>query len=466
MNQNLSPIGADGCPLTVEYRPIETLHPDPRNPRVHSKHQIRQIARSIEAFGFNVPILIDDIGTILAGHGRVLACQLLQWTEVPTITVSHLSPEQITAFRIADNRLTENAAWDERLLGEQLKELSLLDLSFSLDATGFEIGEIDFRIENLEAVDDEDARANAMPACGPAVCAPGDLWVLGNHRILCGDALDPSSYGRLLAGKTASMMFADPPYNVRVHGHVGGKGEIQHPEFAMASGEMSVDEFTQFLTTFCTLAAKYTVDGSIHFVCMDWRHLPEVLASGRAVYSELKNVCVWVKDNAGMGSLYRSQHELILVFKNGTAAHVNNVALGAYGRSRSNVWNYPGVNSFARATDEGNLLALHPTVKPVALVADAILDCSRRRQIVLDPFLGSGTTVLAAERTGRFCYGIELDPHYVVDVAIRRWQTLTGHPAILERTGRPFDDPTHPSDPAVAPRPSERTPPRELIYES
>lgn len=426
--------------LAVIHLPIAQLAPDPKNPRVHTKRQVRQIARSIEAFGFNVPLLVDGNNRVIAGHGRLQACQFLGWNDVPTIRLEHLSAAQARAFMIADNRLTETATWDDRLLAEQLLELSVLDLDFRLDATGFEMGEIDLRIESLSSSpEDRTDTADEAVAPGPAVTVPGDLWLLGDHRILCASALDETAYTTVMAGRQAAMVFTDPPYNVRIGGHVCGKGAIKHREFGMASGEMSAAEFKAFLGTAFGLIARFATNGSIHFVCMDWRHLPEVLDAGAAAYTELKNLCVWAKDNAGMGSLYRSQHELILVYKLGTAAHVNNVELGRFGRSRSNVWRYPGVNSFGRTGAEGNLLALHPTVKPTAMVADAMLDCSNRHDIVLDPFLGSGTMVMAAERTGRLGYGIELDPLYV-DTAIRRWQAFTGRQACHAVSGRIFDD--------------------------
>ena len=236
----------------------------------------------------------------------------------------------------------------------------------------------------------------------------GDLWLLGPHRVCCSSALDDNAYEALMKGETAAMVFTDPPYNVCIQGNVSGLGTIQHREFAMASGEMSEKEFTAFLTRTCGQLARHSRDGSIHFVCMDWRHLTELLAAGHEAYDELKNVCIWAKDNGGMGSLYRSQHEMIFVFKHGHRAHRNNVQLGQYGRNRTNVWRYPSASSFSKSGEEGDLLALHPTVKPVALVADAIMDVSARGDIVLDAFLGSGTTVVAAERTGRRCYGLGL----------------------------------------------------------
>jgi 16S rRNA G966 N2-methylase RsmD len=420
--------------------PPDALGPDPRNPRKHSKKQIRQIADSIAAFGFVVPALVDRELRVIAGHGRVLAAETLGLDEVPVVRLEHLSRAQARAFAIADNRLTENAVWDDRLLAEAFKELSVLDLDFRLDVTGFEMAEIDLKIEGLGTSVEED-EADAVPVVeeGPAVSNLGDLWVLDGHRLYCGSALDEAGYITLMAGEQAAMVFSDPPYNVPIDGNVSGLGSVRHREFAMASGEMTRAQFTRFLTAACTLMARHSTDGAIHYLCMDWRHVGELLAAGSAIYSELKNICVWVKHNAGMGSFYRSQHELILVFKHGCGAHQNNVQLGRHGRNRTNVWNYAGANTFGRSGREGNLLAMHPTVKPVALIADAILDASGRGDVVLDAFAGSGSTIVAAERTGRRSFGIELDPHYV-DVAIRRWQKLTGKFARHAVSGWRFDD--------------------------
>jgi DNA modification methylase len=427
--------------LTVTYRRIEELKPDPANPRRHSKKQIRQIAESVKAFGFNVPILIDRHGNIIAGHGRWLACRDLGSTEVPTLCLDHLTPAQARAFMIADNRLTEIAVWDDRLLAQQLKELTLVGLDFDIEVTGFEMGEIDLRIASL----DDPAQTEADPADVvpeiPAIPLSklGDMWLLHRHRLLCGSALDSAVFAALMGEERAATAFIDPPYNVKIDGHAGGLGAIHHRPFPMASGEMDRSQFTAFLGQAFRNLAAFSVDGSIHFVCMDWRHVEELLAAGREAYDELKNICVWVKDNAGMGSFYRSQHELVCVFKHGRNGHRNNIQLGQFGRNRSNVWHYPGANSFARYSEGGNLLALHPTVKPVAMVADAILDCSAPGDIVLDTFLGSGTTLVAAERTGRRCHGMELDPAYV-DTSVRRWQKLTGGSARHAASGRSFDD--------------------------
>jgi DNA modification methylase len=401
---------------------------------------VRQIANSIEAFGFNVPILIDKDMHVMAGHGRIQAAKLLGLTEVPTICLEHLTEMQRRAFMVADNRLTENSAWDERLLGEQFKILSDAELDFSLEIMGFEMAEIDLYIDGLDSSGD-DAATDALPETSSSVqvSLPNDLWLLGKHRVFCGDALRPESYSSLMRGRTATAVFTAPPYNIRIDGHATGLGKVRHREFAMATGEMSSEEFARFLATALGNARAHSADGSIHYIAMDWRHMTELLTAGREVYSELKNLCVWAKDNAGMGSFYRSQHELVFVFKHGTQPHRNNVQLGQFGRYRTNVWNYPGANSFSRTSQEGNLLSLHPTVKPVALVADALLDATARGEIVLDPFLGSGTAVMAPERTGRICYGLELDPQYV-DTIVRRWQTFTGKDAHHEQSGRSFND--------------------------
>lgn len=426
--------------LTVSVRSIASLIPDPKNARVHSEKQLRQIAKSIEAFGFNVPILIESGGRILAGHGRLAACVLLGWKEVPTITLDHLTPDQARAFLVADNRLSDASTWDDRLLAEQLKFLSDADLDFDLDSIGFELPEIDLRIQSLsvDGGEGEEPAVELPSADRTPVSVLGDLWVLGRHRLLCGNALDSLAYESLLQGAKADVVFSDPPFNLFVR-NISGNGKIKHREFAMASGEMSRPEFTQFLTDALARMKSHSVDGSIHYICIDWKHVGELLAASEANNAELKNIVVWDKGAAGMGSFYRSQHELVFVLKHGRSGHTNNVQLGRFGRNRTNVWKYPGSNSFARTTDEGNLLALHPTVKPTALVADALMDACDRGQAVLDPFLGSGTTLLAAERTGRVGYGIELDPLYV-DTAIRRWQALTGLVAVHAATGRTFPD--------------------------
>lgn len=425
--------------LAVTERPIATLKPSSSNPRRHGKRQIKQLAGSIAAFGFNVPVLIDADSKIIAGHARVLAAKQLGWAEVPTIMLEHLTEAQATAIAIADNRLSDLSRWDDRLLAGVMLELSQQDLSFDLEATGFTMGEIDLMIEGIEIDGDPpDDPADELPPAGPALTQDGDLWQCGPHLVLCGDARDQAAYERLMGAERAAMIFGDPPYNVPINGHAGGNGAVHHREFAMASGEMTEADFTAFLTTICRNLVTNSTDGSLHYLCMDWRHLGEMLAAGRATYNELKNLCVWAKDRAGMGSFYRSQHELVFVFKSGRAPHRNNIELGRFGRDRSNLWRYPAIAGM-RHGEEGDLLAVHPTIKPVRLVADAILDCTARGDIVLDPFLGSGTSLIAAERVGRRCHGIEIDPRYV-DAAVLRWQAWTGQPAVHVASGRCFDD--------------------------
>ena len=421
--------------------PIDQLRRDLRNAREHSDAQIRQIARSIQAFGFIVPILIDQNGCIVAGHGRYEAAILIGLSEISVIQIEHLTEAQVRAFKIADNRLTDLSDWNEKCLAETLNELRKIDLDFSIEVTGFSMAEIDLRIQGLATSFDAPDKADEIPKLPgiTAVTEPGDCWRLGPHVVYCGNALDAESYRLALSGGLAHLIFSDPPYNVPIVGHAAGRGRIRHRDFSMAVGELGREEFTSFLMKSCALMVTHSTDGAIHFLCMDWRHLAELLEAGRLAYSELKNVCVWVKDNGGMGSFYRSRHEFVAVFKSGTGRHRNNIELGRFGRNRTNVWEYPCANTFSRQSDEGRLSALHPTVKPVQMVADAILDCSARGDVVLDPFLGSGTTLMAAERVGRKCRGIEIDPLYV-DVVVRRWQAYTGDEAVHALSGRRFDD--------------------------
>jgi DNA modification methylase len=429
--------------IAVVYREITDLKLDSNNPRLHSLRQVRQIARSIQTFGFNVPILVDADAKVIAGHGRIMAAQLLHWQEVPTIQLAHLNDAQAKAFMIADNRLSENSIWNDRLLAEQLKELSTLELDFSLEVTGFDLGEIDVRIEGLGSEQEgsgDPADDPAQLSTGPLVTRPGDLWLLDRHKVYCASALDEASYHVLMGSARANMVFTDPkPFKVGIEGHLCGKNVIGRTDFPMASGEMSHDEFAAFLTRVCDHLAHHSADGSIHFICMGWPYMSELLAAGRRAYTELRDICVWTKNSAEMGSLYRSQCELIFVYENGDRRHRNNIKLRKYRRNRTNVWHYPVVNSFSRSGAEGNLLTLHPWVMPVALVADAIMDCSARDDLVLDPFLGWGSTLIAAERSGRCCHGLEID-RVSVDTAVRRWQTLTGKSATHARNSRLFSD--------------------------
>ena len=424
--------------LVVVYQPVSTLISYPHNARVHSSHQIRQIASSITEFGFTNPILIDKNNTIIAGHGRLLAAQMLGMDRVPTIRLETLTQSQVRAYILADNKIALNSQWDKEALALELGHLMTINEEIEVSVCGFEVPEIDLILQDIANANDPQDKL-PIEEMGPAVTQAGDLWQLGKHRVLCGNSLQESSYKTLMRGKQAAIIVSDAPYNLRIDGNVCGNGSIQHREFQMASGEMSEAEFIRFLSTTLRLFAQYSVSGSIHYLFMDWRHMRELLAAGGEAYDSLLNLCVWTKDNGGMGSFYRSQHELIFVFKNGKGTHRNNVQLGKFCGYRTNVWSYPGISTMSKQGDEGNLLALHPTVKPVQMIADAILDASARGEVVLDGFLGSGSTLLAAERVGRICYGIEIDPLYV-DVAIRRWQRYTGDQATLQSTGKTYDE--------------------------
>lgn len=424
--------------LSVEYIPPDDLKPYGRNARTHSRKQIRQIADSIRIFGFTNPILIDSQNMILAGHGRVEAAALLAMAKVPCVRIETMTPEQKRAYVLADNKLALNAGWDQEILAIEFQ--SLIDLEFDLSVTGFSLAEIDM---TLDAARESAAEAASgpedviPPMTGDVVTRTGDLWQLGRHRLICGDARNEADYARLLAGETVDLIFTDPPYNVPIDGHVCGMGRIRHREFAMGVGEMSSTAFTAFLTETLGAARRQCRDGAIAFVCMDWRHIGELTAAGNIVFDEFKNLCVWNKTNAGMGTFYRSKHELVFVFKIGTAPHVNSFGLGDTGRYRTNVWDYPGISSMGTGRMEE--LAMHPTVKPTALVADAIRDCSRRGDIVLDNFGGSGTTLIAAATCGRAARLIEYDPAYC-DTIIRRWQRVTGKRATLAASGAIFED--------------------------
>ncbi len=418
--------------LSFIYQSPDTLKPSPHNPRRRNKKALDKIASSIQAFGFNAPIIIDEDSNIIAGEGRWMAAKALNLNEVPTVIVKHLSEPEKRAYRIADNRIAEDAYWHQDTLTAQMQYLAQLETELNLVLTGFELPEIDLMLQTLTA----DAQEEQLPQLeAKVVTRKGDLWLLGHHRLFCGDALEPASYATVLDVQLAHIVITDPPYNVAINGNVTGRGK--HQEFAMASGEMSSTEFADFLKKVTHNLVGHSRDGSIHYVFMDWRHMREILEASKQTYTELKNVCVWAKDNGGMGSLYRSQHELVFVFKNGTAPHTNNIELGKHGRYRTNVWQYAGQNSFAGRSDD--LLDAHPTVKPVTLIMDALLDCSKRDQIVLDPFGGSGTTLIAAEKTSRKACLIELGPRYV-DLTIRRWQALTGKLATLAATGQAFDE--------------------------
>ncbi|MBX9745342.1 MAG: ParB N-terminal domain-containing protein [Hyphomonadaceae bacterium] len=422
----------------LEHVSIAALKPYAANARTHSKRQIKQIAQSIERFGFTNPVLVDDNLMILAGHGRVEAAKLLGMEEVPAVRVAHLSEADKRAYVLADNQLALKAGWDREILAIELQ--GLIDLNFDVGAIGFEVAEVDLILDaareaNPDARSAPEDKTPTLPQ--QSVTRLDDVWELGRHRLVCGDATDACAYAALLSGERADLVFTDPPYNVPIDGFVGGKGKVERREFAMAAGEMSEAEFEAFLIAALGPAAAQCRDGAIAFVCMDWRHMRELLNAGAQVFGELKNLCVWTKSNGGMGSLYRSQHELVFVFKKGGDVHINNVELGRFGRNRTNVWAYAGANAFGKARDEE--LAMHPTVKPVALVEDAIKDVSDRGGLVLDPFGGSGSTLIAAERCGRSARLIELDPLYC-DVIVQRFETYTGKRAKLAGGDQTFED--------------------------
>jgi DNA modification methylase len=427
---NRSPRGVDDRRLVLLH--IRDLQPNPKNARTHSRQQIEEIARSIDQFGFNNPILIDSNNLILAGHGRVEAAKTLGLVRIPALRIEHLSAAEKRAYVLADNKLAEKAGWAKEILAIELQEL--INLDFDVELTGFSAGEIDALLGSHDEVE-EDAD-EVYPECESShvVTKPGDLWRAGANLLVCDDARYPASYKRLMAGAKAAYVITDPPYNIRIDKNAVGHGRLHYREFAFASGEMSSAEFTAFLSDTFRQIRNHTAQGAICAAFMDWRHMPELLAAGQKNFVELKNLCVWVKPSGGLGSFYRSQHELVFVWKCSRGKHVNNFELGQHGRTRTNVWEYPA-GSVNTASAEGH----HPTPKPVGLIADAIQDCSRRGDLILDPFCGSGTILLAAERTGRAARAIEIDPLYC-DLAIRRWQSRTGQSAVHVDSGASFTD--------------------------
>lgn len=426
-------ISRDLAPTLVS---VDDLHPLGRQTRKHPRHQIDKLARSLETFGFVAPIIADSQNRVVAGMALVLAAKALNIPEVPVVYLTDLSEAQARALRLALNRLPEDSSWDDKQLAVELREIIQLEPTIDLLSTGFEMAETDLILDD-GGIEQEDELPTVDENMTP-VSRVGDVWKLGDHVVICGDALDHRTYVVILGSDKSAMVFADAPYNVKIVGHVTTRSKPSRShDFPMAKGELSPKEFESFLATSLGLAARFSRDGAIHFVCMDWRHLDEISAAGREIYGAPKNLVVWNKTNAGMGSFYRSQHELIFVFKVGKAPHINNIQLGRFGRNRSNVWSYPGQTSLS-ATAKSKL-SLHPTVKPVAMVADAIRDCSNRGDIILDPFGGAGTTLIAAEKTGRRARLIELNPIYV-DVTIERWQRLTGGTAFHAGTGQSFAD--------------------------
>jgi hypothetical protein len=415
--------------LNPKLVPVSTLKPLGRETRKHPPAQIRKLAESLDRFGFVLPILVDGENRVVAGWGLVLAARKLGVTEVPVVIVSDLDEADLRLLRLALNRLGEDSSWDVDALKLEFCDVLEISNNIDLSMSGFEMGEIDVALGG--AIDEEDALP-VVNEVDPPVTKSGDLWRLGDHGLLCANALMAESYERLMGQERAQMSFTDPPWNIAIEDNVSGLGAVKHKDFAMACGEMTPAEFEAFLKASLGRAAAYSEDGALHYVCMHWSKMKEMLSTADGVYDDLLNLCVWNKTNAGMGSLYRSTHELIFIFRNGKGRHVNNVALGRFGRHRSNVWDYPGQNTFNGTAK--SKLKLHPTAKPVALVADAIRDASHRGALILDPFGGAGSTLIAAEKTGRRARLIELEPRYV-DATIKRWEALTGRHAERESVG-------------------------------
>ena len=415
---------------------VENLKSNPLNAREHSKKQIKQIGNCIRNLGFRNPIQVDENNVILAGHGRFEAAKWLNMKKVPVIRHTDLNEAEKMALLIADNKTAEESTWDITLLVENFEILSELDCSFDQTVTGFESYEIDTICEKKELTDEvEETVYHDSDNNEPPVTKVGYVWILGNHKVYCGNSLDEQSYKILMGEDITELVVTDYPYNVPINGHVSGLGETKHGDFKMGCGEMSREQFIDFLITSMQHMHDFSCLGALFYFYMDWRHVYELISAGEDVFGELKQLCVWAKENAGMGAFYRSRHELVCIFKKAGAEHINNFELGQHGRYRSNVWEYPGMNSTSPTSRQ--LLKLHPTVKPVAMLADILLDASKPNGIVLDPFGGSGSTLIAAEHTNRRARLIELDPKYV-DVIIQRWQAYTGQDAVLESTGQTF----------------------------
>ncbi|GLQ22555.1 methyltransferase [Algimonas ampicilliniresistens] len=418
----------------IEMVPTDSLIPNPRNARRHPDHQISKLALTIATVGWLVPIIIDDNNVIVAGHGRLLVALKLGHREVPCIRAKFVTEADKRAFALAENRIPELSTTDKSILNDEL--LFVFEDKQAFESTGYSVGDIDFSV----TVPSQAPEAEEVSLPDPntyAVSRVGDLWQIGPHRIYCGDARSVDSWERLLGDDRADIVFADPPYNVPIDGHVSGNGKNKHREFVMGAGEMNQAEFTSFLRIIARNCVRFSKNGSIHYIAMDWRHCRELLDAADGVYTEHKQIVVWVKTNGGQGAFYRSQHEFIFVFKSGKAKHINNFKLGETGRYRTNVVEYAGANTFRKGRDED--LAAHSTVKPTALVMDFLLDCSHAGGLVVDPCLGSGTTLLAALHTGRRGAGMELDPLYC-DTALQRLSVANGLTPILDGDGRSFEE--------------------------
>jgi len=419
--------------LLFEFVNPDSLKPYPGNPHKHPKQQIEQIRASIRAYGIVRPVVTDEEGIIIDGEALWQAAKLEGNTSVPVLRLFGLSETQKRELRIGLNKHPHNADWDAEQLRIEIEAILAVHIDLDLGVIGMSVGQVD----KLLIAGDTDPADDTIPEIAPrAVSQPGDIWIADGHRIGCGDCRDLPFLRQVVGSRPVDCSVTDPPYNRAITGDATtGRGRARHPEFLMASGEMSDEAFEGFLHDALSGFAKVSRDGAVHYVFMDHQHLDTLLTVGKRVYAQRLNICVWNKSNAGMGSLYRSKHELICVFRVGDAAHFNAVQLGKHGRNRTNVWDYPSVNTFGGSRRRD--LELHPTVKPTGLVADAILDVTRRGDLVLDGFLGSGTCLVACERTGRLCRGVEINPLYV-DLSLQRWSERTGLDAVLESTGQGF----------------------------
>ncbi|AGH97679.1 DNA modification methylase [Micavibrio aeruginosavorus] len=418
----------------VQQWPIDELNVSSKNPRKITEKQKDKASSLVHATGFMMPIVVDQKKQVVIGHEWLEAAKILGLDDVPVIHLSDLSEADARALRIGYPKIIDLGEWDVTILAEEF-EIMLND-KIDLSTTGFDLPEIDIILsEGRSENNDKDNEIVEIAPSQEAVSKLGDLWLLGKHRILCGSATDPESYKILMGDQVAQAIISDPPYNVPNQGHTGGRGTVKHREFPQAHGEMTEGQFIEFLSQYLTSSTHHLCEGGLVYSFMDWRHEYEMLSASRSADLQKINLVIWNKNNGGMGSLYRSKHELVYVLKKGKAKHINNVELGKNGRYRTNVWDYAGVNSFKK--DRMKELSTHPTVKPVEMIADAILDCTHLNQIVLDPFSGSGTIFIACEKTNRIGYGMDLDPLYV-DAAIRRWEAHTGQNAIHATSKKAF----------------------------
>ncbi|QIG53652.1 site-specific DNA-methyltransferase [Altererythrobacter sp. BO-6] len=423
--------------LVVIEKPLADLQPSPNRARVTTPEQLEKVITSIRQFGLVMPVLIDRNDMVISGHVICEAAEQLGFETVPCLSVEHLDEVEIEALALALNRVGETGTWDTDLLREQM--IRLESAGIDLTNTGFTLPEIDqitILSEPAEGDGDEDEFEEDEDDMS-VISRLGDLYQLGVHRLHCADALEMDSYVRLLAGELAQCIFSDPPYGCEIEGFVSGLGKHKHLNFLEGAGDMDRGELQEFFTAYLGHCKAFSSAGAIIFACMDWRQIDILLLAAMDVGLTRKNIAVWDKGSGGMGGLYRNAHEFVAVFCNGNTPATNNIQLGRHGRDRCNIWRYPGANR--PGSSSAKALADHPTPKPEPLVEDALLDVTNRGDIVLDPFIGSGSTILAAESTGRICRGIELDPKYV-DRAIRRWERETGIPAIHIETGLTFDE--------------------------